>query len=62
MTKHCDKCNKIIQLGQNHIEVSSFGIKDKDFVKLFGSNTLDFCNLFCLTEFWSEKKKNEKVP
>ena len=58
MTRHCDNCNKVISLGENHIEVTSLGSKD-DFNKLFGTDRLDFCKLTCLIRFWSEKKTME---
>jgi len=55
MTRHCDNCNKIIPLGGDYIEVKAIGVKD--FAKLFGTDSLDFCKITCLVKFWSEKNQ-----
>lgn len=51
MTRICDKCKKVIKLGQKHIEVRFIGMRDLE--KLFKSTELDFCCLVCLEGYWN---------
>lgn len=60
MTRHCDNCDKVIPAGSNYISVTSIGVSD--FKKLFGSDSLDFCKITCLSNYWSKKSDTQKEP
>jgi hypothetical protein len=58
MTRHCDQCNKILDLDADYIEVRAIGVKD--FRKLFAVNKLDFCSVTCLAEFLGSHRVSQK--
>jgi len=58
MTRRCDNCEKIIPLGDNHIELRFIGMENMRI--LFNASQLDFCKLECLVEFWSKYKTKEE--
>lgn len=58
MTRHCDNCTKHIGLGADYIEVRAIGVKD--FKKLFASDSLDFCGVSCLADFWSNQRASSE--
>lgn len=55
MTRRCDKCQKIIPLGSNYIEVRFIGMEKVE--ALFKTSQLDFCSLKCLVSYWEQQTK-----
>jgi hypothetical protein len=61
--RHCDTCQKIIQIGKtDRVHVEFTGKFAKLLVSLYGDSYLDFCSLSCFNNFKipDEQRKDKK--